>query len=62
MSQNMPIIIIFYYKKRLVIQGWEEAINILSVRRSQPHNTNPQNERRERENSRRQKVNEQLGQ
>ena len=28
----------------------------------QPHNTNPLNERREKENSRRQKVSEQLGQ
>ena len=32
------------------MQGWERAINTLSVRRPQPHNTNPQNERREREN------------
>ena len=38
------------------MQGWERAINTLSVRRPQPHNTNPQNEIRERENSRRQKV------
>ena len=45
------------------MQGWERAINTLSVRRPQPHNTNPWNERRERENSsRRQKVSEQLGQ
>ena len=44
------------------MQGWERVINTLSVQRPQPHNTNPQNERRERENSRRQKVSEQLGQ
>ena len=41
------------------MQGWERAINTLSVRRPQPHNTNPQNERRERQNSRIQKVSEQ---
>ena len=44
------------------MQGWEKVINTLSVRRPQPHNTNPQNERREKENSMRQKVSEQLGQ
>ena len=44
------------------MQGWERAINTLSVRGPQPHNTNPQNKTRERENSRRQKVSEQLGQ
>ena len=44
------------------MQGWERAINTLLVRRPQPHNTNQQKERRERENSRRQKVSEQLGQ
>ena len=44
------------------MQGWERAINTPSVRRPQPHNTNPQNERRESENSNRQKVSEQLGQ
>ena len=44
------------------MQGWERPINTLSVRRPQPHNTNPKNERRERENSRRQKVSEQLRQ
>ena len=42
------------------MQGWERAINTISVQ--SPHNTNPYNERRERENSRRQKVSEQLGQ
>ena len=42
------------------MQGWERAINTLSVRRPHPHNTNPWNARRERENSRRQKGNEQL--
>ena len=35
------------------MQDLERAINTQSVRRPQPHNTNPQNERRERENSRR---------
>ena len=48
--------------KKIGNEGWERAINTLSVRRPQPHNTNPQNERRESENSRRQKVSEQLGQ
>ena len=43
------------------MQGWERAINTLSVRRPQPHNTNPWKERKERENSRRQEVSEQLG-
>ena len=35
------IIIIIIIKKRLAMQGWERAINTLSVRRPQPHNTNP---------------------
>ena len=43
------------------MQGWERALNILSVRRPQADNTNPQNERRERENSRGQKMSELLG-
>ena len=47
--------------KKVAMQGWARAINTLSVQRPQSHNTNPQNERRERENSRRQKVSEQLG-
>ena len=50
------IIIIIIIKKRLAMHGWERAINTLSVWRPQPHNTNSQNERREKENSRRQKV------
>ena len=44
------------------MQGFVRAINTLSVQRPQPHKTNPWNERRERENSRRQKVSEQLDQ
>ena len=40
------------------MQGWESAIYTLSVQRHQPHKTNPQKERRERENSRIQKGNE----
>ena len=35
------IIIIIIIKKRLVMQNWERAINAVTVRRSQPHNTNP---------------------
>ena len=31
------------------MQGWERAISTQSVRRPQPLDTNPQNERRERE-------------
>ena len=66
MEQLRPIIIIMiiiiYNQKRLVMQGWERAINTLSVRRPQPHNTNPYNEIRESENSRRQNVSQQLGQ
>ena len=38
----------YYYLKRLAMQGWERAINTLSVRGPQPHNTSPENERRER--------------
>ena len=45
-----------------VVERWMLAINTLSVRIPQSHNTNPKNERRERENSRKQKVSEQLGQ
>ena len=48
------IIIIIIIKKMFVMQGWERAIT-LSVRIPQPHNTNPKNERKERENKRRQK-------
>ena len=58
----MNIFINYYYLKRLVMQGWERAINTLSVLRPRPNNTNPLNERREKENRRRQKVGEQLGQ
>ena len=36
----------------LELQGWERVMNTLSVRRPQPHNTNPYNERIEREISR----------
>ena len=58
----------------LAVQGGERAISSLSDQRTQPHNTNPQNESRGRENSIRQnesrgrensirqKWNEQLGQ
>ena len=45
-----------------IVEGWERVINTLSVWRPQPHNTNPWNERRERENSRRQKVSKQQSQ
>ena len=38
------------------------VINTLSFQRPQPYNTNPLNERRERENRSRQKGSEQLGQ
>ena len=49
------------------MQGWERAINTLSVRRPQPHNTNPRMKEEkgktvEGKKSRRQKVSEQLGQ
>ena len=44
------------------MQGWERATNTLSVRKPKPNDTNPMNERRERENSRRQTGSEQLGQ
>ena len=37
------------------MQGWERAINTLTDRSPQPQNTNPWNERRERDNSRRYK-------
>ena len=61
-AQNIIIIIIII----IIIKGWQckagRAINTLSVRRPQPHNTNPQNERREKESSRRQNVSDQLGQ
>ena len=30
----------YYYFKKLVMQGWDRAIITLSVRRSEPHNTN----------------------
>ena len=30
----------------LVMKGWDGAINTLLVRRPQPHNINPKNERR----------------
>ena len=33
----------------LAVQDWERVFNILSVRRPQPYNTNPWNEKRERE-------------
>ena len=49
--QGVIIIIIIIIKKRQGVQGWERAVNTLSVRRPQPYNTNPQNERRESENS-----------
>ena len=35
------IIIIINIKKKLAVQGWERAINTLSVRKPQPNNTNP---------------------
>ena len=35
----------YYYYKRLAVQGWEQTISTLSVRRPQPHSTNPKNER-----------------
>ena len=57
MLKLIPIIII---KKRLAMQCWERAINILSVRTPQHHNTNAKNESRRSENSRRQKGSEQL--
>ena len=56
------ITILIVIIKWLAMQRCEKAINTLSVWRPQPRNTNPQNERRERENSRRQKGSEQLGQ
>ena len=43
------------------MQGWERAINTISVQRPQLHNTNPLNER-EKENSRGQNESEQLDQ
>ena len=44
LSSSVIIIIIIIIKKRLAMQGCERAINTLSVRRPQPHQTNPQNE------------------
>ena len=44
------------------MQGRERKIDILSVRRPQPHTTNLKRKRRERENRWRQKRREQLGQ
>ena len=43
------------------MQGWERAINTISVRRLQPHDIKTKNERKEKENSARKKGTEQLG-
>ena len=52
----------YYYWKRLAMQGWETAINTLSVRRPKPHNTIHRRKEEKGKNSRRQKGSELLGQ
>ena len=56
--------IIIIIKKILAMQGWEREIDTLTVRRPQPHTTNLQRKRRERENSwlkRREQLGQQKG-
>ena len=44
-----PIVHYYYYYLNSLMQGWERAFYAMSVQRPQPHNTNPWEERRERE-------------